>query len=501
MWIGIDIGTTAVKTAAYTKDGKIAAASSAPSTVRRIENGGIEQDMSAVWETVCGVLKDLVSKIDVSEIECIGVAGQGDGLWAVDEKGEPCGPAMLWNDTRAADDVVQLNESGSSAFVAHGCHTSLWPGTSGPLWRWLRSNDPETAQRVSTIFTCPDWITLKLTGERATDFSNASIPFLDFRERRYSRKSLEALECPELDGTLLSPRRAAEILGVISQGASRETGLPAGIPVSVSTLDLSAMIVGMGLDQPGQAMMIIGTTAVVNILTDRVKPSDLPVGASVLHPTSDAIIRVLAPTTGAGAFDWFAGLHPASLGGESVDEVAGKINELVEQVPPGAGGVTFLPYLNGERAPFVQPGIRASFNGMSADTTRADMGRAVIEGTGYSLRHCIEDEGGLPDGPIQLTGGGSKNEVWCQIIADIVGQPIQTSSASDQGLWGIACIGASAIGLGEAVHLSKRHEELRTYRPDNTRHQQYDTLFQRYRIYSDSSRKTCSELRKLESTQ
>lgn len=501
MWIGLDIGTTAVKAAAYTKNGKIAAMVEAASTVQRVENGGVEQDMNFVWKTVCDVLQELSSKVDINTLESIGVAGQGDGLWAINEAGEPCGPAMLWNDNRAVDDLILLNKNGGSSIVAQGCHTSLWPGTSGNLWRWLRSEIPSIARDVSVIFTCADWIAFKLTGELATDFSNASIPFLDFDERQYSASSIDALECSELEKVLLEPRPTSECLGKVTKQASVETGLPVGLPVSVGTLDLGAMVVGMGLDKPGQAMMIVGTTAVVNILTDHVEPSDMPVGASVLHPTSETIIRVLAPTTGAGAFNWFASLHPASLGGESVHEIAAKINLLVADVPPGANGVTFLPYLNGERAPFVEPNITASFNGMSASSTKADLGRAVMEATGFSLRHCIEEENGLPDGPIQLTGGGSKNATWCQIIADIVGHTIQTSSASDQGLWGAACIGASAAGFGEPILLSKRNEELNAYVPDAKRYQEYRKLFERYKIYSDASRYTCTQLRNLENAE
>lgn len=501
MWIGLDIGTTAVKAAAYASDGTMRASASASAKVIRAGESGIEQDMLTVWETVCGVLQELSGKIRIEAVKSIGVAAQGDGLWAVDAADKPVAPAILWNDTRAAQDMIELTESGKTIPVAHASHTSLWPGTSGVIWRWLRSQKTETTQKAERVFTCADWVVSRLTGTYTTDFSNASIPFLDLMTRQYSQNALEALDCADLATKLLPPRRANEKSGNLTAKASSETGLPEGLTVSVGTLDLGAMMVGMGLDTPGQAMMIIGTTAVVNILTDKIAPTDVPVGATALHPVSDAIIRILAPTTGAGAFDWFASLHPASLGGASVDEVAAKINALVSNIPPGANGVVFLPYLNGERAPFVEPDIRASFTGMSAKTNKADLGRAIMEGTGFSLRHCIEEEGGLPDGPIQLTGGGSKNAVWCQIIADIIGQPVQTSAASDQGLWGAACIGASAAGFGTPGDLCKRDEKFTTYTPNPDAHAAYHGLFERYKIYSDASRQTSAALRKLETTE
>lgn len=493
LWLGLDVGTTAVKAAAYTPDGCQVAVAEAPSTVVQTAGGGNEQDMARVWETVCGVLSDLSGKCRGGPFEALGVAAQGDGLWCVAPDGSPAGPAMLWNDTRTADDLSALVASGATGVIGRGCHTSLWSGTSGMLWRWIRTYHPEIAAKTAYTVNCADWVGFCLTGRIGTDFSDASIPFLDFASREYSSEQIDALECGDIAPRLVKPRRADEVLGGVSALAASAAGLPKGLPVSVGTLDLSAMIIGMGMDQPGQTMMIMGTTAVVNILAERVEPSDAPVGASVLHPTSDAIIRVLAPTTGAAAFDWFAGLHPRSLGGASAGEVAVRMNELVEDVPPGSNGITFLPYLNGERAPFVAPDIRATFHGLSATTTTGEMARAVMEGAAFSLRHCFEEEGGLPTAPVQLTGGGARNAVWCQIIAEVMGQPVLVSSASDQGLWGAAALGASAAGLGDAISLASRREEiLDTYRPEGR--DGYNTIFPRYVTVSRHHRALQAEL-------
>ncbi|MEM9585284.1 MAG: FGGY family carbohydrate kinase [Pseudomonadota bacterium] len=496
LWLGLDVGTTAIKAAAYTLDGLQIAFADAPSAVKQQADGRCEQDMGQVWQTVCAVLRDLCAQCAGQQFSALGVAAQGDGIWCVAEDGTPTGPAMLWNDTRTADDLAELIDAGATTPIGRGCHTSLWSGTSGMLWRWIQANDPERAEKTHYVLTCADWICLSLTGRIATDFSDASIPFLDFATRSYSKAQIDALGCEDLSSKLQPPKRADTVLGALTADAAASTGLPEGLPVSVGTLDLSAMLVGMGMDQPGQTMMIMGTTAVVNILTDRVTPSDTPVGASVLHPTSDVIVRVLAPTTGAAAFDWFAALHPQSLGGASAGDVASRLNALVSDVPPGSNGVTFLPYLNGERAPFVAPDIRAGFHGLSATTTTGEMGRAVLEGAALSLRHCIEEEGGLPTAPLQLTGGGAKNPVWCQIIADVMGQPVLVSAASDHGLWGAAALGASAAGHGDAVALaSKRKETLDTYYPQHA--EKYDPIFTRYTAISRHHRALQAELNTL----
>lgn len=497
IWLGLDVGTTAIKAAAYTQDGRRVAITERPNEVLRASGDRAEQDMAAVWNGAAACLRLLATDCADHSIISLGVCAQGDGLWALDAQGRPVRPAMLWNDTRASADVQGLMADGTTGKVGLECHTALWPGSSAALWRWLRTAEPEAAARVSHVMTCADWITFNLTAERATDFSNGTIPFMDIASRGYSAATFNALACEDLAGRLFKLRPADSLLGTMTPKAAAQTGLPAGLPVSVGTLDLAAMIVGMSMDQPGQTMMIMGTTAVVNILTDRVVPSETPVGATVMHPTAGLAIRVLAPSTGAAAFDWFASLHTLSLGGETPSVVAGKLNALIVNVPVGANGVTFLPYLNGERAPFVAPDIRGMLHGLSASTTKADIGRAVMEGAALSLRHCFEKEGGLPTAPVQLTGGGSRNAVWSQMIADIIGQPMIVTANSDQGLWGAACIGAAAAGLGPVISLTRRHEETCRFDPDPERKHQFDQVYRRYAVLSSGHRRMQQDLNHL----
>lgn len=492
--LGLDIGTTAIKAAAYTLQGALVARMEAPSRSFADDHGGTEQNMMSVWRGVCETLRGICDQLEGRPIASLGVCGQGDGLWLLGHDGSPLGHAMLWNDTRAARDMAALDQSGALDTVGLASHTALWPGTSGMLWRWLERHDPDRAAQAAHAMTCADWIGYCLTGVIATDFSNATIPFLDLQTRRYSPDALSAMGCAGLAPLLADPRPADSQLGTVTADAATATGLPVGLPVNVPTLDLAAMIVGMGLHQPGDCMFIMGTTAVVNILTDRVEPTPRPVGASALHASSDAIIRIFAPTTGASAFDWFAGLHPLSLAGADAGEVADKLNVLVKDVPPGANGVTFLPYLNGERAPFVAPEISASFHGLRARTTKAEMGRAVMEGTALSLRHCLTAEGHVVEGPVKLAGGGSRNPLWSQIIADVTGTEVVVTRDSDHGLWGAACLGASAAGLGSVGSLTQRDEELAHFPPNPDAAQAYDRVFDRYQTLSDAARATARAL-------
>ncbi len=488
-WLGLDVGTTAVKAAAYTQDGNIIASEEVPSKVLRGPDGANEQDMEEVWVNVVQCLASVNSQCDAYRFVSLGIAAQGDGCWALDVDGAPVRNAILWSDMRkeAVVDLAKLDASGAVKAVGRGCHTALWPGTSAIGWRWMRNHDHAAAAKTAHVVTCGDFVGKRLTGEIGTDFSNATIPFFDLDAGTYG-DSLSHLQCEDLRTRLPEPRLATEILGQVTKQTARETGLPTGLPVSVPTLDLGAMIVGMGLSAPGDMMMIMGTTAVVNILTDTILPTDTPLAATVMHPTENMLIRVLAPSTGAAALDWFADLHPQSLGGDTASMIAEKLNTLVTDVPIGANGVTFLPYLNGERAPFVDPNIRAGFLGMSASTTQADLGRAVMEGTAFSLRHCCLSEGGLPTVPVHLAGGGARSAVWCQIIAEVIGQDVLVNATSDLGLWGAACIGAAATTGKDPVDLAKRDQGTIRFTSHQDNHTAYGAVFDRFQTLSNALR-------------
>jgi sugar (pentulose or hexulose) kinase len=485
--LGLDVGTTSIKAALYSSDGVQHHAAETPVPIVRPKTGWAEQDMETVWQCARDVLSRVAAAADGATICSLGIAAQGDGLWMLDMHDNPVGNAILWSDTRAGSRIADQAKDGRSVAVARACNTSNWPGASGSIYSWLKDHDRQMSSQSVHIVYCSDWIGYRLTGNLATDKANSTIPFLDLSTKTWSADAFDALGCQEMMGKIQPPSHADSVLGHISADVAGETGLPEDLPVSVGTLDLGAMIVGMAMDQPGQTMMILGTTAVVNILAKSVTGSDTPVGATACHSTEDLVIRILAPTTGAAAFDWFTSLHSQSLGGDSPDQIARKLNALVEHVPPGSNGVTFLPYLNGERAPFVASNARASFHGISATTTKADMGRAVMEGTAMSLRHCFKSEGGLPKEPVQLTGGGARNALWCDIVADCLGVPVEVSELTDHGLWGAACIGAAAAGRGRACALAKRSENRRIHSPNLKTHQHYNALFERYAAISAAS--------------
>ncbi len=480
MHLGIDVGTTATKAVVFDCDGTVHAQESVHSAVVHSKAGWSSQTMSGVWDTVVKTLRSICEQVSPELISSIGVCGQGDGLWLLDENCHPIRNAILWNDQRANDYVRSWMDDGTSDRLSKTCRTAIWAGSSAAIFRWLKDNEPENAMRARHALCCKDWINFKLTGELTTDFSDASIPFLDLESRAFVADAFEMLGVQELHACLPEPQSATTLNGRMTAQAALETGLLAGTPVAVGCIDLASMVSGMGLDKTGDICLVLGTTGVVAAVVDPEPFTTPPAGATLVHPYQENWIKVLAPLSGASALDWFTSMDEGNFGGKNSKETAERLNGMAAGVPPGANGVMFLPFLTGERAPFVAPHATASFLGITASTSQADMARAVMEGVALSLRHCFEATGLENPGQVFLTGGGARNQLWCDIIASVMNTRIVASDASDHGVWGVAIIGAKAAGLVEAHWPPVRVETTRSHKPDPSHVARYESLYSAY---------------------
>lgn len=480
LYLGVDVGTTSIKAAAYDMSGHVVAKEAVDSPIKRGRANWSTQSMDEVWDRCCKAIRSVVAQIEESIVVSIGVCGQGDGLWALDAANRPVCDAILWNDQRAESFVLDWAKDGTTEKLSRYCRTENWPGTAGAAFAWLTAHEPEHAARVSKVLFCKDWINYNLTGNIATDFSDASIPFLDLEKRQYAIESFALLGVEALVGKLPDPQPANALHGRLRLDAAQTLGLIPGIPVSVGCIDLGAMMASRGLNKTGDICLILGTTAVLNVVVDPQPFVKQPVGATLIHPFLDKWIRVLGPSSGASAMDWFLSVHAGSFVGGTVAEKVALINEMAMNVPPGSNGVVFLPFLAGERAPFVSPHATASFVGLKTSTTIADMARAVMEGVAFSLKHCFVSTGVKNTEQTFLTGGGALNPFWCDIVANVIGTRVVASDASDHGLWGAALIGASAAGLVDLSKPPVRTENTRIHEPDPTMVETYRTLFETY---------------------
>lgn len=479
LFVGIDVGTTAIKAGVFDLHGALIASDRKSISVLRPQEAWSEQDMDGVWGATLDCLKGAIAQVDGSAVRAIGVCGQGDGLWLLDADKRPVRNAILWNDQRAHQKIADWMDDGTSDKLAQYCQTANWPGTAGAALRWLADEEPRSLERAAHILFCKDWIGYCLTGMINTDFSDATIPFYDLQNERYAPETFALLGLPDLTDKLAPPRRATDPAGQIRPELATQLGVSPDTPIAVGALDLAGMMTGLGLNEIGDMCFILGTTAVFSYIAPPAPSAQAVDGATVHHPFTNDWIRVLAPQSGASAFDWFAALHPTAFGGLSAGEIAEQINEMAADISPGSNGVSFLPFLTGERAPFVAPHATASFLGMTSKTSKADLARAVMEGASFSLRHCLESAAVKPSATITLTGGGARNKLWCQIMADVLGVTIVANASEDHGLWGAAMIGGAAAGLIDPVQPARREDSL-SYAPDQTAHATYDRLFDNY---------------------
>jgi xylulokinase/erythritol kinase len=315
---------------------------------------------------------------------------------------------------------------------------AIFPGSHAPFLSVLAETEPRTLEAAATASYLKDGILQRLTGARVTGASDASLPFLDIRSRQYDPEILRLLGL-ERYARLLAPLTSApgQAFPLNAAGAAL-TGLPAGVPVHAGPFDLPACAIGAGVDKVGEGLIIIGTTLACEVLVDRIDASAEPMGMTICMPTPGRWIRAVPAMVGTASLDWvldLVGAKPEAL------------ESLLAQSEAGARGVTALPYFSatGERAPFCDVNARGQLAGLTTGATRADLVTAVCESVAYAARHCIEAAG--LDGRLLVCGGGSNSRVWCQMIADVLQQPLQIARKPEVGARGAAMMAMDVVGL------------------------------------------------------
>jgi erythritol kinase len=466
--LSVDAGTTVIKTVAYDEDGREIGAARRPTRVSSPQAGFAEQDMDEVWTATVETLREAAR----GEIDLIVVTGQGDGCWLVDDRGRPTGPAMLWNDGRAASIVSTWQSEGRTekAFRING--SVGFAGLPHAILSWLARHEPDRLERSQAALTCGGWLFRCLTGETAIDESEAAAPWLDVAAREYSAEILELFDMPWAARLLPQLRRDDQRVAELSSEAAGRLGFEAGIPVVMAPYDLATASLGAGAVEERQACAILGTTLSTQVVTSSVDLSGPPTGLTIPLGVDGLYLRALPTLAGTQVLAWAARLLQLS------DEAA--LCALGTSVKPGADGVFFLPYLSpaGERVPFVDADARGSFVGVSLDHDREHMARAVLEGLTYVIRECLEVVGTTPS-QLRVCGGGANSGEWCQLIADVVGVPVVRSVDSEVGARGAYCYGVVATGRvpDHATAVSSYVRARDQFRPDPARQAPYDDLF------------------------
>jgi xylulokinase len=426
--IGLDVGTSAVKALAIDlDDGAVLARSEVEYPLSTPRPGWSEQDPADWWRATQEALEALA----VDEVAAVGLSGQMHGLVALDAEDRVIRPAMLWNDARTGAECAEIEEKvGLSELIARTGNRALASFTA-PKLLWLRRHEPESYRRIARIMLPKDYVRLQLCGEHAIDVADASGTLLfDVAARRWSDEVLGALD--------LDPAWLPRVLE--SPEVSGET--PDGVPVAAGAGDQAAGALGVGVDRPGPLSIALGTSGVVfAALPEFAADPDARVQA-FCHAVPGAWHAMGVMLSAAGSLRWLRDVAAPGTGfGELVEEAA--------RWEPGAEGVTFLPYLAGERTPHADPDARGAFTGLSLRHDRGAITRAVLEGVAYGLRDSYDllVELGAAGDRGRVSGGGARSELWLRIIASVLELPIERPVVEEGAAYGAALLGGVAGGV------------------------------------------------------
>lgn len=455
--IGVDCGTSGTKTVLFDESGKVIASKTIEYPMYQPKNGYAEQDPADWSNAMINTIKAVMSQSGVSkdDVKGVGISGQMHGLVMLDKDGNVLRKSIIWCDQRTANEVEEMNQKlGEKKLIEITANPALTGWTAAKIL-WVKNNEPEIYEKCAHILLPKDYLRFILTGEFATEVSDASgMQLLDVPNRCWSDEVLSALD---IDKSLLGKvYESCEVTGEVTPQIAELTGLKAGTIVVGGAGDNAAAAVGTGVVEDGKAFTTIGTSGVVFAHTSNISID--PKGR--VHTCCAAVPdswHVMGVTQGAGlSLKWFrdnfcnAEKETASLMG--VDEYY-LMDKEAETVPVGANRLLYLPYLMGERTPHLDPDARGIFFGLSAMHTKKDMLRAVLEGVSYSLRDCVEvfREMDINVSDMMACGGGGTSPLWRSMLADLYNCPVKTVASKEGPALGVALLATVGAGIYSSV--------------------------------------------------
>jgi xylulokinase len=416
MLLGLDLGTSSVKALLLDEGGVPLGEGSAPYAVRAPRPGWAESSPEEWWGAVLEATTAAVGRRG-AEVTALGLSGQMHGIVLADELGLPLRSAVLWADARSGAELAAYRRLDED--LGRRLANPPAVGMAGPSLLWLRHHEPDAYTSARWALQPKDWLRMRMTGEAATEPSDASATLLyDLLADDWAYAAVEDLG---LRADLLAPLvPSACVAGTLEGEAAGELGLREGLPVAAGAADTAAAMLGAGLLRPGPVQLTVGTGG--QVVTPKNRPEPDPHGRTHLY-------RAALP----GLWYSMAAVQNAGLALEWVRKVLGAswrdVYEEAFAVPPGSGGITFLPYLSGERTPRFDPGARGAWTGLGLDHTRGHLLRAALEGVAFALREALEalEDLGTIAPELRLAGGGTgggSGEPWRQLLADVLGRPL-----------------------------------------------------------------------------
>jgi len=456
--IGIDIGTSGCKSLLIDDRGQVVAKAVREYPLSTPNPGWSEQDPEDWWQAVKMTLAQLLKGVSsIHKIRAIGLSGQMHGMVALDKESRVLRPCILWNDQRTGRQCQEIHDqAGGVEGLLQLTNNRMLPGYTGGKILWVRENEPWVYEKIRMILNPKDYIRFRLTGEYATEVSEASgTGLFNVRARDWSYRLLELLKIPRewLPRCYESP----EISGKVMADVAKEFGLPAGLPVAGGGGDAVVQTTGTGLVEPGILGTTIGTAGIVAMALDRCYENPggrLQIFCNNMPNRWHAMGVTLAA---GGSLRWFRDIlgglerEVAKWTGEEVYDI---LSREASKAEPGSEGLLFLPYLIGERCPYADPKARGAFVGLTLRHGRCHLLRSILEGVIFSLRDVSDliREMGLPLTQVRTSGGGALSPLWRQIHADVFNSEVVTMSGGGEGgAYGAALVAGAGIGIWPSV--------------------------------------------------
>lgn len=484
--LGVDIGTSSSKGVLVNADGVIVATATRAHDVSRPRSGWVEMDARIWWDEFVAIALDLQADPAAKgvEIVAVGVSGMGPCVVLADERDEPVRPAILYGvDTRAGAQIGRLTDELGEHEVTRIGGSTLTSQAAGPKIVWIAEEEPEAYARARRLYMPASWLARRLTGAYVLDHQSASqtSPLYDVDAEAWHepwwRRFAAGIEAPRLAW-------AGDIAGRVTDAAASVTGIPAGTPVIAGTIDAWAEAVSVGAHEPGDLMLMYGTTM-------------------FLIATGNRTLRTPSMWTTAGAFPGTRNLAgglatSGALTAWLKDLTAADYPTLLAEAaasPPGANGLVMLPYFAGERTPILDPDARGVIAGLTLDHSRGDLYRAALEATALGVRHNVETmrAAGADIRRIVAVGGGTQGSLWLQIVSDATGLVQEVPRTTIGASYGAAFLAAAAVA-GTPPRILDWNPVSARVTPDADLAPLYDELFDRYVSLYESTKGLVHEL-------
>ena len=492
-FLGIDLGTSACKVLVLSADGDIRASHTAGYGLEQPRPGWTQQNPADWVAAMEQALAAVLSVVPGGDIRGIGLSGQMHGFTPLDRAGEVLRPAILWNDQRTAAEAADIESlAGGTEALGRLTNNRMLTGYTGSKILWMQRHEPELFERLDKALNPKDYLRLVLTGDCATEVSDASgTGLFDVRRRRWSAELLAKLP---FDADILPDCHESTLVsGQVSAQAAARFGLPVGSPVIGGGGDSVIQTLGSGVARPGVLQTTLGTAGIAAMALDR--PANNPDGRlQVFCNVVPELWHCMGVSLNAGgALNWWR---------QGGDQDFAQLVEEAERLPPGAQGLLFLPYLNGERCPWPDSQARGGFIGLTARHERRHMTRAVMEGVAFALfdMFALMEQMGLTSDLIKTSGGGARAQLWRQIQADLFGVPVVTTAGAAEGgaLAAALLAGVSLGGWANVTEAAESCVELTRDCPDPVRGAHYRTAYGVYRTLYETLRPTFAALSALE---